>query len=127
MSLSPLEQAAFSYFVGGAANDINIAGRWYPRSEVGLIIEDKFQIALRKFGFKAKASAKAASAAFVEHMLGKGAWATKENEFGGTMHQFQPDVFRAALKDLQAGDTLLAEAKAGGETFWTDKFAALTA
>ncbi|MGN6357280.1 MAG: hypothetical protein ACTHLU_07340 [Novosphingobium sp.] len=127
MSLSPLEQTVFAYFLAGAANDINIAERWFPKSDLLLIIEDKFQVAVRKFGFKAKAATKAASTRFVEHMIAKGGWATKENDYGGTMHQWQRDAFRAELKALQAADPLVQEAAQAGESYWTDKFAALTA
>ena len=125
--LSDLEHAVLAYFLAGAANDINIAGRWFPKSEVLLIIDDKFQQAVRKFGPKARAATKPASTAFVEHMIAKGGWATQENDFGGTMHQWQMDAFRSELKDLQAANPLVQEAAAGGEAFWQDKFAALTA
>ena len=127
MSLSPLEQTVFAYFLAGAANDINIAGRWFPKSDLQLIIEDKFQVAVRKFGFKAKAATKAPANHFVEHMIAKGGWVTKENDYGGTMHQWQMDAFRAELKALQAADPIVQEAAQGGENYWTDKFAAETA
>ena len=127
MSLSPLETAAHAYFLAGPANDIAIATRWYPRTEVVLIIEDKFSIALRKFGPKARAAAKAAATAFVEHMIAKGGWETKQNDFGGTMHQFQFEVFKRELAVLQAADPLVQQAANGGDSFWADTFAALTA
>lgn len=127
MSLTPLEQTVLAYFLGGAANDINIAERWFPKSDLLLILEDKFQVAVRKFGFKAKSATKAASTHFVEHMIAKGGWATKENDYGGTMHQWQRDAFRAELKALQSADPIVQEAAQGGESYWTDKFAALTA
>ena len=127
MSLTDLEQAAFSHFVATAANDINIAGRWFPRSDLDLIIEDKFQIAMRKFGPKARGATKRAAAAFVEHMIAKGGWATKPNDYGGAMHQFQLDAFRAELKALQAADPLVQAGAGAGPEFWADKFAALTA
>jgi len=127
MSLTPLEQTVFAYFVAGAANDINIAGRWFPKSDLLLIIEDKFQVAVRKFGVKAKAATKAPATHFVDHMIAKEGWATKENDYGGTMHQWQMDAFRTELKALQAADPIVHEAAHGGESYWTDKFAALTA
>jgi hypothetical protein len=124
--LSDLQQTVLAYFLAGPANDINIAGRWYPKSEVILIIDDKFQMAVRKFGMKARAATKPAATAFVEHMIEKGGWATKENEFGGTMQQWQMEPFRKELKELQASNPLVQEASSGGETFWQDKFAAVT-
>jgi hypothetical protein len=127
MNLSDLEQAVLAYFLAGPANDINIAGRWYPHSEVVLIIDDKFQMAVRKFGPKARAATKPAATAFVDHMIAKGGWASKENDFGGTMQQWQMDPFRKELKELQATNPIVQEAATGGETFWQDKFATLTA
>jgi hypothetical protein len=125
--LTDLQQAVLAYFLAEPANDINIAGRWYPKSEVILIIDDKFQMAVRKFGMKARAATKPAATAFVEHMIAKGGWATKENDFGGTMQQWQMDPFRAELKTLQAANPLVQGAATGGETYWADLFAPLTA
>jgi hypothetical protein len=125
--LSDLQQAVLAYFLAGPANDINIAGRWYPKSEVILIIDDKFQQAVRKFGPKARGATKPAATAFVEHMIAKGGWASKENDFGGTMQQWQMDPFRSELKALQAANPIVQEASTGGETYWQDKFAPLTA
>lgn len=125
--LTDLQQAVLAYFLAGPANDINIAGRWYPKSEVILIIDDKFQQAVRKFGPKARGATKPAATAFVEHMIDAGGWASKENDFGGTMQQWQMDPFRKELKALQAANPIVQEAEAGGETYWQDKFAPLTA
>jgi hypothetical protein len=127
MSLPDLEQTILAYFIATAANDINIAGRWFPKTEVLLIIDDKFQQAVRKFGAQARGATKPASSAFVEHMIDKGGWATKENDFGGTMHQWNMETFRKELKALQAADPIVQQAAAGGESFWQDKFAAVTA
>ena len=101
MSLSELEQHVFAYYVAGHANELNIATRWYPYGELTLVIADKVTVAVRKFGRKPRASAKAVATAFLDHMIEKGAWATKQNEFGGQMHQFQADKYKAELKALQ--------------------------
>lgn len=116
-----------AYFLAGPANDINIAGRWYPYNEVLLIIDDKYQMAVRKFGPKARGATKQVAKTFIDHMIDKGAWETKHNDFGGTMHQFNTDVFRKELKGLQAADPIVQEAQDAGPDFWTEKFAALTA
>jgi hypothetical protein len=125
--LSDLEQTIQAYFLAGPANDINIAGRWYPYNEVLLIVDDKFQMAVRKFGPKARGATKPVAKAFVDHMIEMGGWTSKDNDFGGTMQQWQMDPFRAELKALQAANPLVQEATAGGETYWQEKFAALTA
>ncbi len=127
MSLTPLEQASLSYFVAGPAGDLVIATRWYPYGELILIIEDKFAVATRKFGLKAKGTAKVAGTAFLDAMIAAGAWETKQNDFGGAMHQFQMDVYRKALAEMRAEDALAVEAAAGGEGFWAEKFGALAA
>jgi hypothetical protein len=127
MSRSDLESTVTAYFLATAASDINIAGRWFPKSDLVMMIDDKFQMAVRKFGVKARAATKPAAAAFVEHMIAKGGWTTKENDFGGTMHQWQMEAFRAELKKLQDSHPIVRESITGGETFWQDKFAAVTA
>lgn len=125
--MNQLEQAIHAYFLAGAANDINIAGRWFPKSEVLLIIDDKFQQAVRRFGPKAKGATKPVATAFVEHMIDKGGWATKQNDFGGTMHQWNMETFRKELKALQDSDPLVQASQGQGSEFWTDTFAAATA
>jgi hypothetical protein len=127
MSLSDLEQTIQAYFLAGPANDINIAGRWYPYKEVLLIIDDKYQMAVRKFGPKARKATMPAAKAFVDHMIEKGGWTTKANDFGGNMHQWQMDAFRAELKALQAADPIVQASQGAGLEFWTDKFAEVTA
>lgn len=116
-----------AYYVATQANDLNIATRWYPYGELGLILEDKFQIATRKFGMKVRTHSRAAGKTFLDAMIAKGAWATTENEFGGKMHQFQADKFRAAVKELQANDPIIAKADAEGAEFWEKAFAGLVA
>ena len=125
--MTDLEKAINAYFLAGPANDINIAGRWFPKSEVVLIIDDKFQQAVRRFGPKAKGATKPVATAFVEHMIDKGGWATKANDFGGTMHQWQMDTFRKELKALQDADPLVQASQGAGPEFWADTFAAALA
>lgn len=127
MSLSELEQNVFAYYVATAANDFDAATRWFPYGELLLSIDDKFQMAVRKFGIKARGRSKPAATAFLDHMIEKGGWETKANEYGGTMHQFNSANFRSELKQVQASDAIVQEAQGAGPDFWTEKFAALTA
>ena len=83
MSLSDLEQHVLADYLAVQANDLNIATRWYPYGKLALILKDKFSIAVRKFGIKARGRAKPVVKAFLEHLIEKGVWATKQNEFGG--------------------------------------------
>jgi len=126
MSLSPLQDAIVAYFIAGPANDINIATRWYPRGELLLIVDDKFQMAVRKFGIRVRGATKPAADAFLQAMIDKGGWETKPQEYA-SMHQFNQAAFKAALKDMKASNPLVAEAANGGEDFWKDQFASLTA
>ncbi len=127
MSLNPLEANILAYFISGAAQDLVIAGRFFPRTEVVNNIDDKMQQATRRFGFKVKSKTRPAAVAFVDHMIEVGAWSSKDQDFGGTMHQFQPDIFRTQLKVMQDADPIVQEAKGGGEMFWADRFAELIA
>ncbi|MFT4057825.1 MAG: hypothetical protein QM681_25215 [Novosphingobium sp.] len=125
--MSDLTDHMIAYYVAGPANDLNIATRWYPYGELSLIMEDKFQIATRKFGMKVRVHSKAAGKQFLDAMIAKEAWATTENEFGGKMHQFQADTFRAVIKDMQATDAIILKAAAEGPEFWDKAFGELVA
>ncbi|KHK91262.1 hypothetical protein [Novosphingobium malaysiense] len=125
--MSDLIDHMIAYYVAGPANDLNIAARWYPYGELTLIIEDKFQIAHRKFGMKVRSQSKAAAKQFLDSMIAKGAWSTTENEFGGKMHQFQADVFRAEIKERQATNPIIAKAEAEGPEYWEKAFGELVA
>ena len=114
-----------SYYIATAANDVVIAGRFFPRGELNLIIEDKVMIATRKFGRKVSGQARGAAVAFLDAMIESGGWSTKQSDFGGSMHQFQPDAYRKTLKALQADDPVVQQAKDKGPEFWTAKFEAL--
>jgi hypothetical protein len=127
MSNDSLIDHMVAYYVEGPANDLNIATRWYPYGELVLIIEDKFSVATRKFGPKVRGKSKAAGSAFLDAMIAKGAWETKSNDFGGQMHQFQADTFRAALTAQQESDPIIAKAKAQGPEYWEKAFAELVA
>lgn len=120
--LTPLEAHVQAYYLSNAANTLDISGRFYPHGELVMIIADKMQVATRKFGRKAGAATRGAATAFVDHMIAAGAWTTKKNDFGGTMHQFQGEAYRAALKAMQASDPVLASVNDD----WDGAFAALT-
>ena len=121
MSLTDLEAHVLAYYVDGAANTLDISGRFYPHGELVMIIADKIQVATRKFGRKANAGSRAAAAAFVDHMIERGAWSTKTNDFGGTMHQFQGDAYKAALKALQESDPAVADLRTAADPAGHDR------
>ena len=125
--MTQLEQHMIAYYVAGPAFDLTIATRWYPYSDLELIIEDKFNIATRKFGMKVRKNSKAAGKLFLDMMIGKGAWIAKPNDFGGSMYQFQLDVWRSAIRELQASDPIIQQANAEGPEFWDKAFGALVA
>jgi len=124
--LSPLQAHILAYYLATQAEDLNIASRWFPRSEVVNNIDDKMQQAVRKFGMTVRKQARPAAEAFVATMIEHGGWASQANEFGGTMHSFRLEEYRKALSAFTATDPLVAAAKSGGESFWADKFAELT-
>ncbi|QIG80476.1 hypothetical protein [Stakelama tenebrarum] len=123
MSLNAIEQTALSYYLATGANDLTIATRWYPHGDLILVIEDKIAVATRKFGRKVSGKAKAPAEQLLDTLIERGAFETKTNEFGGSMHQFQDGKYREVLKDLQANDPLVQEAD--GPEYWEAKFGAL--
>ncbi len=116
-----------AYYVDGPANDLSIATRWYPYGELALIIEDKFSIATRKFGLKVRSHSKVAGMTFLDAMSAQGAWETKDNDYGGQMHQFQADRFKAAIRQRQDSDPIIVKAKAEGPEYWDKAFGELVA
>ena len=126
MPLSELEHAVFAYFVAEQADTFNLANRYYPYGELVLTWEDKINVATRKFGTRARMKAKIAATAFLDLIIEKGGYISKTNDFGGTMHAFQLDEYRAILKGLKETDPLILKAQAGGAEFWADTFADLT-
>lgn len=107
-TLSSIYAHVLAYYLQGAATTLDITGRFYPHDELVMIIADKMQVATRKFGRKAGNACRGAATAFVDHMIAAGAQSTKANDFGGSMHQFQGDVYKAALKAMQDSDAVLA-------------------
>lgn len=127
MSLTDLEQHVYAYYVAHDAAQFTAAPRFYPHGELVLIFADKIQVATRKFGRKATAKANTAAAALIDKLIAVGAYSTKKNDFGGSMHQFQEAVYKAFLKDEQARDPIILKAKDAGPDFWDQAFSALTA
>jgi hypothetical protein len=127
MSSNEIEQTLLAHYVANGANELTAAPRFYPRGELVLIVEDKILVGARPFGIKVRGRSRAAAELFLDHMIEAGAWSTKTNDFGGTMHQFQPDAYKAVLKAWQDSDPVIARARAGADSFWADTFAALSA
>ena len=127
MSTPEIDQTLVAHYVAHGAKELTAAPRFYPRGELVLIVEDKVQVGARPFGVKVRGRSKAAAELFLDRMIAAGAWSTTTNDFGGTMHQFQPDAYKAELKAWQDSDPVIAAARAGGDSFWADTFAALTA
>jgi hypothetical protein len=124
--LTPLEAHLLAFYAQGAARDFTAAPRFYPHGELVLIVEDKIQVAARRFGRKAVSGAKPVASAFVDHMIAAGAWSTKANDFGGTMHQFQDAAYKAALAGIAAADPIIAAATTADPDFWETTFTRLT-
>jgi hypothetical protein len=127
VSLSELEQHVYAYYVAQDAAQFSAAPRFYPYGELTLIFADKIQVATRKFGRKVHSRSNAAAAALVDKLIEAGAYSTKQNEFGGSMHQFQEPAYKAFLKSEQDKDPIIQQAKAEGSDFWAQAFARLTA
>jgi hypothetical protein len=127
MSLTELEQHVYAYYVATDAAQFSAAPRFYPHGELVLIFADKVQVATRKFGRQVHSKANAAAAALVDKLIASGAYSTKQNEFGGSMHQFQEPAYKAFLKAEQESDPIIQKAKDAGPEFWDQAFSALTA
>lgn len=121
--MTDLEAHVFAFYVADSADTLNMVGRFWPRPELGRIVEDKMQIAVRRFGPEAVAAAKVAGEAFADKLLETGAFSTQANKFGGTMHQFQPDRYVVVLAELRAADPIVQAAQDKDAAFWDGAFA----
>ena len=127
MSLTELERHVYAYYVANDAAQFSAAPRFYPHGELVLIFADKIQVAVRKFGRTVHSKANAAAAALVDRLIETGAYSTKKNDFGGSMHQFQEAAYKAFLKDEQSSNPIIQQATDAGLEFWNQAFLALTA
>jgi hypothetical protein len=125
MSLTEVEQIAYAYYLAHDANQFTVTGRYYPHGELVLVIADKVQVATRKFGRQVHSKAANVARVWLDRLIETGAYNTRQNDFGGSMHQFQPDLYKTVLKQEQDANPIVQEAAAAGESYWTDKFAAL--
>lgn len=125
MDLSPLEQHVFAYFVANGAESFTMVPRWWPDGELVLVIEDKIRVATRKFGVKANMASPKVARALLDLLIERDAFSTKQGDFGSTMHQFQPDAYRASIEALQESDPIIVKAQAADPGFWEQAFADL--
>ncbi|HEX7874907.1 MAG TPA: hypothetical protein VF475_18490 [Sphingobium sp.] len=127
MSLTDLESHVLAFYLVGAADELNIAGRFFPRNAIIDSVEDKMKIATRKFGRKVGAAARPGATQFVDMLIAKEAFSTKEDKFGGVMHQFQNDRYRELLAEAKAADPLVAKAPTTDDAYWEETFTGLVA
>ena len=125
MSLTEVEELAYAYYLAHDANQFSVTGRWYPHGELVLVIGDKVQVATRKFGRQVHSKANTVSRVWLDRLIETGAYATKQNDFGGSMHQFQPDIYKTVLQQEQDANPIIQQSKNGGPDFWAEKFSAL--
>ena len=125
MSLTELEQHVLAYYVATDAAQFSAAPRFYPHGELTLIFADKVQVAARKFGRPVHSKSKAAATALVDKLIEAGAYSTKQNEFGGSMHQFQEPAYKAFLATERDSNPIIQQAKAAGPEYWEQAFARL--
>jgi hypothetical protein len=125
VNLSEVERLVFAYYVANGALELNMVGRFWPYGELVLVIEDKVQLATRKFGVKANLAGPKVARALLDVLLEHQAFSTVKSDLGSTMHQYQKDNYRKCITDLQAADPLIAKAQSTGPAYWEEAFAAL--
>ncbi|HEX7857051.1 MAG TPA: hypothetical protein VF503_25500 [Sphingobium sp.] len=127
MSLNDLESHVLAYYLVSQADELNIAGRFFPRNAIIDSVEDKMKIATRKFGRKVGAAARPGATQFVDRLIADGGFSTKEDKFGGVMHQFQTDRYRELVVDIKAADPVVGKVPEAGDPYWETTFAELVA
>jgi hypothetical protein len=126
MSLTELERHVYAYYVATDAAQFSAAPRFYPYGELTLIFADKVQVATRKFGRMVHSKSNTVAAALVDKLIEAGAYSTRQNEFGGSMHQFQELAYKAFLRQERETDPIIQQATSAGPEFWDRAFARLT-
>jgi hypothetical protein len=119
MALNPLEQHVLAYYLNHSAREFSMTGRWFPYSELDFILADKIRVDVRQFGKAAQDAAGPVAKFYLDHMIAAGGFETKAQKFGGTMHQYDAEPFRAALEALKAS------AASGDDAYWQTTFAEL--
>ena len=66
------------------------------------------------------------SAAPLDKLIAASTYSTKQNEFGGSMHQFQEPAYKAFLKTERGSDPIILQTKDDGPGFREAAFARLT-
>ena len=125
LNLPPLASHVLAYYLDHSAKEFSMTGRWFPYSELDFILADKIRVDVRQFGKAAQDSAGAVATVYLDHMISNAGFETKAQKFGGTMHQYDAEGFRAALAGLQADNAVLAAA--GAADYWQTTFAELSA
>ena len=126
MDLSELEQHVFAYYVENGAAQLEMVGRFWPYGELVLIVEDKVQLAVRKFGFKAQMASPKVARAFLDLLIERGGFSSAKSDLGATMHQYQAPQYRDCIQHLSAADPIILKARAAGPSYWEKAFARLT-
>ena len=126
MSLSDLENHVLAYYLGHSAKEFSMTGRWFPYSELEFIFADKIKVDVRQFGKPAQDATKAVATWYLDYLIANGGFENKSQKFGGTMHQYEGEGFKAALAALQADNAVYQQAASGGDDFWTNAFAAVS-
>jgi hypothetical protein len=125
MSLSELEQHVFAYYLANGAQNLTMVPRYWPYGELVLIVEDRIQLATRKFGVRVELTSPKVARAFLDLMIERGGFSTTKDDLS-TMHQYQSEPYLKCVKELLETNPIVAKARAGSPTFWPDTFAALT-
>jgi hypothetical protein len=121
-----MEQHVFAYYLANGAEDF-ATQRFFPYGELVMMIQDKVQVGVRKYGVKANSAAPAAARHLLDLIIEKGGFSTTKNKFGGSMHQYQADTYKSAVRQLQDADPIVQQARAAGPGFWDEAFAAAAA
>ena len=125
MELSELEQLVFSYYVANDARTLNMAPRRWPYGELVHLIEDKIQVAVRKFGIKSMKACPNVARAYLDLLIEREGFSTVANKFGGTMHRYEAGNYVSCIGELQKTNPIILQAEAAGAGFWEDAFAGL--
>jgi hypothetical protein len=124
MTLNDTEQLVLAYFLAEDASKMYVDARFFLYEDFVRMFDDRIYYKIQELPHAPGGRHKALATQLVDRMIETGALSTRKDKFGGVMHQFQPDAYRALVAELAENTPLVAEARAAGPGFWDARFAA---
>jgi hypothetical protein len=124
MNLNDNEQLVLAYFLAEDAPKMYVDARFFLYEDFVRMFDDRIFYKIQELPNGPTTRHKNLATQIVDLMIEREALTTRKDKFGGVMHQFQPDAYRALVAELTDKSPLALEGKDKGPAFWDARFAA---